>query len=292
MKRSSLMLAAIAALLWSSPALAVPNTLVTAFDFSEYQDQFLVVNGMDGTGATRRPGQYTGFEGVGADFNGVLITEDFGTFFMNGEFGSTEIIVDFDLNGGVQPTLSSLQPGIAVGSAIFNSFGVDFGVGDFDNLLGLGAAGQFETLAPNALAIFGGFGDIDLAFRSSVASNPLLQAEEWFLNFAGVQQSAGQGSFDLLIEVSEDGQNYNPLTTVTLTELAEEFTVPLGDLVTPEIFTRFRFQNLGEGGPGALSPVIDNVAFLANVTVIPEPGTALLLMTGLAGLMAAGRRQA
>jgi len=48
---------------------------------------------------------------------------------------------------------------------------------------------------------------------------------------------------------------------------------------------RYRFVFADGGGPS-----IDNVAISA--TLIPEPGTALLLLSGLGGMAAYGRRRA
>jgi hypothetical protein len=60
------------------------------------------------------------------------------------------------------------------------------------------------------------------------------------------------------------------------------------------VFLRFDFSGNWDplvSGDVTGIPKIDNVSISANVNAIPEPGTVVLLMSGLAGLAAVGRRR-
>jgi hypothetical protein len=91
------------------------------------------------------------------------------------------------------------------------------------------------------------------------------------------------------ISVSPDGTNYSPLTTVNLTTLDTLYTVALPAGPQNNLFVKFDIGNTASPNNFHL---FDNVAFNGLVTIVPEPGTLLLLFSGLAGLAVTGRRSA
>ena len=91
---------------------------------------------------------------------------------------------------------------------------------------------------------------------------------------------------------SLDGQNYNSLATAALTTNDTPYSYAINANGATQLYLRFDFSgNWDPLGAGTFTgiPKIDNVSISANV--IPEPGTVVLLLSGLAGLAAVGRRR-
>jgi hypothetical protein len=131
----------------------------------------------------------------------------------------------------------------------------------------------------------------DLSMLANAVATPVFQADlgaltadAWELSFGGQTLSGTSG---VGIEVSTDGTNYSTVSTETLTSVDTQFVVPLGAILDgeDEVFVRLNFDPTGLD-----QPVIDNLAISGEV--IPEPGTAMLMLLGLVGLHTMGRRRA
>jgi hypothetical protein len=119
---------------------------------------------------------------------------------------------------------------------------------------------------------------IDIVFKADLSSLGQTGAN-WEFSFAAAAQST-----DVVVSVSfsDDGVNYTPV-------VVNENVTSAGEVVAGSV----------AGSPGSMAFVklslaagtlIDNLAIKADV--VPEPGTVLLGLAGLAGLVAFGRRRA
>lgn len=243
-------------------------TMVAGWDFSQYLgDGTLVVDDgslfefVDTLGAN-----YSSLDpsGLGPD------SAPYGRMYLNGQFGST-----------AQPAGSGAEtflPTAAVGGSLASNLNAPVTDG-FLNPFDAHQALQFEG-QPNAqfLAMTA------LASTSVVfAATPSLPGTDWILTFGGRTQS---GSSSVEISFSTNGSDYTSRGVFPLSTTDTPFgPIALGSDLAQAGFVRFSFLV-----DGAAAAVIDNVAISA--TLVPEPGTALLLLAGLAGLTVHGRRRA
>lgn len=244
-------------------------TMVAGWDFSQYLgDGTLVVD--DGSifefvytlGAN-----YSHLVSPASTTSGIggvsPLAAQFGTMFIDGQFGSTDQAVQ----DAFLPFANSLNSNLT--RPVVPEFPNEF---DSHTIL------QFE-------------GQVNAQFLSMTAlqstsavfqATPTLPGTEWSLSFGGRTQS---GSSSVEVEFSPNGTDWVSLGIIALTAVDTAFDVALGDDLTQTAFVRLNFDV-----DGSFAPLIDNVAI--NATLIPEPGTALLLLTGLAGMTAYGRRKA
>lgn len=265
MKLKTLALASIASAAVSLGAggAAHAASLVAGWDFSQYVGEVLSVDGA--TFADTLDANYSDLDptfGAGAE------SAAFGTMYINGQFGSFTTPKDFtDPFAPVQPSLTSN----ADASSLIMGSTAAFNV--------LTAEGQANTtdlgMATNAA--------VDVVFGADLTS-VLSSGANWLLSFGG-QALSGTASVD--VEVSTDGGgSYSLLSTETLTTLDSKFSVALGAAADglDQVFVRLGF-NAGN------TAKIDNLALVADVTAVPEPGTALLMVAGAIGLGVFGRRR-
>jgi len=234
---------------------------IAGWDFSQYfGDGTLSTDGLNFTNTLS-----ANYSNLDPTFNAGAESAAFGTMFMNGSFGSTN--VDPSAGTGLQPTTGSLASNIGFSPASnpFDSFSILLSEGQtFANALSMTAL--------NAVSV---------VFKADLSSASLL-GQSWALAIGGKTFS---GTNSVGVEFSTDGSSYSSVGTLNLTAVDSLFNVNLGAGPSSMAFVRLNF-----GSPASGQAIIDNLTISA--TTIPEPGTAALLLLGLAGLAASGRRHA
>jgi hypothetical protein len=263
MKKTLLAVAsAITSVVLAAPAQAL---LVAGWDFSPYfGDGLLSTDGATYTDTL--PANYSALDpsGLGPESAG------YGTLYLNGQFGSSNV----GAGSGSEPFL----PTAALGGSLASNLDapVADGVLPFDSLNNLIFEGQPFA---NSLAMIAP-GAVSLVFAADLTGAE--PGTDWVLSLGG---RAFSGSETVGVEFSTDGVQYAAVGSLSLTTIDTPFSLALASAPSERGFVRLVFDQ--PDGPN--QAVIDNVAISA--TLVPEPGTALLLLSGLAGLTVQGRRR-
>lgn len=237
-------------------------TMVAGWDFSQYFNEGLL--SIDG--ATFTDTLDANYSNLDSTFNAGAESAAFGTMFMDGSFGSTDV-VENQAGAAFVPTSGSLTSNL-------NAPVVGGGLNPFDSFTILEDEGQEFTnlLSMTAQDI------VSVVFEADLTTVPEF-GTDWSISFGGQTFS---GASNVGIEFSTDGATYASFGSVTLDTTDAPFTVALSAEAADTAFVRLSF-NPAEG-----QPKIDNVAINANV--VPEPSTVLLCGLGLVGLGVWGRR--
>ena len=131
---------------------------------------------------------------------------------------------------------------------------------------------------------------VQIVFEARVSSLGLgSTGQDWEIAFASNVNTSGTASVG--VEWSTDGILYTAVASEAIDTTDELITRAVAGQISDNIYWRLTFDRSGTGATGAAQ--FDNVTISAGtVTIVPEPGTAALLVLGLAGLGVAGRRRA
>jgi hypothetical protein len=228
---------------------------IAGWDFSQYLSEGLLTT--DGaTGADTLSANYSNLDptaGAGAE------SAAYGTMYVNGQFGSTAVD-PFAATPIVAPVFPSLAsnlnaPTVGIsGTVPFDSLNVVLNEGQtFANTLGLVAT------AP-----------VNVVFKADLSSDPR-QGSGWGITFGGKTQS---GTSVIGVSYSLDGLSYGAVTNVNLDSNDTPFGVSFGPITADVLYVRLSLATANG------LPIVDNVSL--NATLVPEPGTLVLLGAGLA----------
>jgi hypothetical protein len=262
-------------LLVAGSAQAAPM-LVAGWDFSQYSPGFLSTD--FGNSLTDvLPSNYSDLDDVGE--LGLGNGSGYGTMHLDGLFGS----FDTPLNGS--DPFRPLAPGLTLNTNMAAVAGVLMGSGPAGIALQNDGQADFQDVRMVARGT-GAPSPLDVVFEVDLGTSFLGSA--WQLDFAGQTSPAQTLGSSVAVAFSTDGSTYNPIGTAALTTAEQVFSFALGGLDLDQIFVRLSFT-----GSNSILPSIDNFTLKAEVTPVsaPEPGTALLTVSGLLGLGVFGRRR-
>jgi hypothetical protein len=248
-------------------------TMVAGWNFSQYA----------GDGSLDTDNDFVNEDTLSANFSNQVSGDGagveanpFGTMYMNGQHGSTNIDEDGfpPAFGPSQATGGSLtqneaapQTGTPPGAITFNG----------------PCSAQNGQANCQELAMVAN-GSVNIVFQATLASAGLL-GQDWSVTFGG--RTLG-GNSDVTIEFSLDGLVYTNLSSEQLG--TSEETVSRSFAAVPDDLVSTAYIRLGFNSLFGSEAVIDNLAIaVAETQPIPEPGTAMLLGMGLLGLGMSGR---
>jgi hypothetical protein len=249
------------------------TTMVAGWDFSQYANGFLADGASFNEGPDVLASNFSDLDPGGSQTNQLAGlgngSEAFGSWYIDGQFGSTDTVLDGSFVDPFRPAGGSLSsnddaPGITPFS--FNS--------SQTSLLTDGQP-SWENVAMN----FDGAGAVlSSVFEATLQSLGAVTGSGWSIAFGGqAQTDAGFQSGAIGVSVSFDGGlNFNPVGVASLTGLDTRFEFQLGGTDVDRLLVRLD----ADGGTR-----IDNVSLeVLSISAVPEPGAALLGLVGLAGL--------
>ena len=260
----------IAALAVSSASLAgtASAELIAGWDFSQY-----AVDGSLDAGSGNvdtLPANYSSLDSsYGAGGTAPGDAADFGTLFMDGSLGSSD----------VDETAASPGPEVVAHANDTKA----------NRLapLDMSTTGAFPVNAFDAFNVLIGEGQahqsrVGLTARSSVdlvfqADQGAVSNKTWELSFAGYALDPS-GPVNVGVEVAPSCGAYSLVATVALTADEQAFAMPLVNVTDDDVCVRLSLDT------SAGQPVIDNVA-------VPEPGFASMLVAGVVALLGLERRR-
>jgi len=253
--------------------------MIAGWDFSQYQASGALDAGQDFQTDQTLDANFSHLDSTsGAGMTGPEGGSDvFGIMLADGSAGSDTVSTGFaanELEANSNDLLSNRNVGVPTSPQMGDSCTTLKGEGQLNcNALSLTATEAFSVV-----------------FKADVSSLGLV-ASGWSVSFGGRTLS---GSQNLVIDFSSNDDDFDDtgelgvaMAALGAADSPFSFNLPGADGAMG--FVRFNFLAPADA-TGLNQGIIDNVAISA-VQLVPEPGTALLLLSGLLGLTRAGRRR-
>jgi len=241
----------------TSAAMSAQAAVISGWDFSQW------ISGgglLSVDNATLQNTLTANYSNLDPTFNAGVQSAQYGTMYMNGQFGSSNITPTGNGDEAFLPFAGSLASNI---TGILPN--------PFDSLTVLIAeGGQQEANLARMQA--------NAATSIVFSATPGANSDTWSVAFGARTDFAGAS---IIVEFSTDGSSYASLGTASLTGVDTLYSFAAAPGVTSQAgYFRLVFSGAG--------PQIDNLAISATV---PEPAIAGLLALGLGGLGYLGRRR-
>jgi hypothetical protein len=268
--RATNRIALIVSVVAATAAAPAQASLIAGWDFS----QWLAAGALTTDGSNGANTLSANYSSLDPTNNAGNESAAFGILLFDGSSGSTEVTPDGTGTEAFVPSPGSLVSnlnGTGNPSVPFDSEAVL----TFEN-----PNAFYNLLSMTAQSV------VSVVFKADLSSIQGALGEDWEIVFGGLtfDQTASVG-----VEYSTNGTSYTSAGTANLTTTDTPYSFDLSNAGSSNmLFVRLNFTN---AGPTNL-PAIDNVAINATTSIVPEPGTALLLVSGLAGLVRYGRRRA
>jgi hypothetical protein len=209
--------------------------------------------------------------GMGAE------SANFGTMLLDGSAGSSNV-------PGFGGNFTTVSPSLTLNTAVHTNFPVEMGAAGNGSIMQAEIPGvpyQEHAMRASVEVLHAVF-MADLSAVTGDFAFPGATGSDWEVSFA----AQSEGASSVTVGFSPDGISYTEMTTQALSTAEQVVTVPLGGTDLAEAYVRLSFDGAGEAPTR-----IDHLAIHANLQIIPEPGTMVLLGAGFIGLAYFGRRR-
>lgn len=244
----------------TSAAVSAQAAVVSGWDFSQWLNGGGLLS-IDGVNFTNQLG--ANYSNLDPTFNAGPDSGIYGQMYMNGQFGSTNVVPTGNGDEAFLPFAGSLTSNI---NGILPN--------PFDSLTIQTAQGAIEA----NLNRMQSFAAVSVVFSGTPGAGQT--GSGWSIAFGARTDVAGR---TITVEFSSDGTAYASIGTASLTGTDTLYSFNAAPGTSGAGFFRLSFS-----GNGAQ---IDNVGISANLAAVPEPATAGLLALGLGGLSFLGRRR-
>jgi len=245
----------------SSAAISAQAGVISGWDFSQWISGGGLLS-IDGATFTNTLG--ANYSNLDSTFNAGPDSGVFGTMYMNGQFGSANIVPTGNGDEAMIPFAGSLASNL---SGIVPN--------PFDSLTIQIAEGAIEANFASMLT------QAATSIVFSAVPGAGLQGDTWSVAF-GARTALTSGTIN--VEFSTDGIAYASVGSAVLSGVDTLYSFAAPAAASAAGYFRLTFNAAGS--------LIDNLAISANVSpVVPEPAIASLLAVGLGGLGYLGTRR-
>ena len=241
-------------------ALSAQAAVVSGWDFSQWISGGGLLSIDNATLQNTLRANYSNLDGT---FNAGPDSGVYGTMYLNGSFGSSNVVPTGNGDEALLPFAGSLASNVnGISPNPFDSLTIQIAQG--------AAEANLARMQANAA--------VSVVFSAVPGAG--LQGGGWSIAFGARTDFAGA---TITVQFSPDGASYASVGTANLTDADTAYSFAGAPGASSAGFFRLVFSGAG--------PQIDNLAISATVAAVPEPAAAGMLAVGLGGLGLFGRRR-